>query len=119
MTDEGDRAERDGAVDPRSRSRYTTELPTVERLRHMLDVRSHLAPLDPPHPALRATFPREGGRGSLSARFTRAPRGFSRAPVRAGRLRRSVLPAAATARRSSAAGYGNAGGTRPVRPRSR
>jgi hypothetical protein len=39
-----------------------TERQSAKRLRHVSYVRSHLAPLDP-HPALRATFPREGGRG--------------------------------------------------------
>src|ERR1700677_4589701 len=52
--DEGNRAKRDGFVGWRWRS------PRVE------PSRSHLAPLDPPHPAaLRAsTFPRNGGKGA-------------------------------------------------------
>src|ERR1700733_11529022 len=40
--------------------------------------RSHLAPLDPPHPALRATFPREGGRGSPDFDQSRPLNGASR-----------------------------------------
>jgi len=61
MTD-GDRAERDGSVELRSLSNYIRGLPSTERLPRVSRVRSYLAPLDP-HPALRATFPRKGGKG--------------------------------------------------------
>src|SRR5271156_3711595 len=62
MTDEGDRAERNGSVKLPSLLKYARGPQDAERLLPVLYVRSHLAPLDPPHPALRTTFPRKGGR---------------------------------------------------------
>src|SRR5580658_7305199 len=43
----GDRAKRDGSVGLRKISRYAAGLRSVERLRYVSRVRSHLAPLDP------------------------------------------------------------------------
>src|ERR1700677_4475544 len=70
----GNRAERDGSVELRSLLRYT---PAERRgKRYVSHDHSHLAPLDSPHPALRATFPRKRGEGVPAPRdlaFKRFP----------------------------------------------